>query len=107
MASTRTCEESWGEILLHRLRTAARAGRTPTRGPIADLARHDERHRTPYVPTLRAWLEAQGDPRAAARALEVHPNTVRYRMRRMCELTRLDLDDAGQRLALLIALAVR
>ncbi len=57
--------------------------------------------------TLSAWLRAQGDLARAAAALEVHPNTVRYRMRRMSEVTLLRLDDPDQRLAMLIALAIR
>lgn len=98
-------DAAWSEILLRRLRTAAESGRRPRRGPIVELARHDARHNTRYVPTLRAWLEAQGDLGAASAALDVHPNTVRYRMRRMGELVRLELDDPKTRLALVIALA--
>ena len=30
--------------------------------------------------TLRAWLDAHGDVAAAAAALHVHPQTVRYRL---------------------------
>ncbi|WP_007026502.1 helix-turn-helix domain-containing protein, partial [Saccharomonospora iraqiensis] len=77
------------------------------RGPVADLARHDRDHGTRYVATLSAWLRAQGDLARAAATLEVHPNTVRYRMRRMSEVTLLRLDDPDQRLAMLIALAIR
>ncbi|MQA03464.1 MAG: PucR family transcriptional regulator [Streptosporangiales bacterium] len=99
-------EESWDEILLHRLRTAAATGRTPARGPIADLARHDAANATQYVPTLRAWLEAQGDLGFAAALLDVHPNTIRYRMRKMTDVANLQLDDPRKRLAMLVSLAV-
>ncbi|MFG1699910.1 PucR family transcriptional regulator [Nonomuraea sp. NPDC049309] len=98
-------DESWGDILLQRLRAAARTGRTPARGPVGELRRHDARHGTRYVATLRAWLEAQGDPVAAAERLGVHPNTVRNRLRKIGEITPLDLDDARQRLAMIIQLA--
>ncbi|MBK1788478.1 PucR family transcriptional regulator [Prauserella cavernicola] len=99
-------DEAWDEILLQRLRTAASAGRIPSRGPIAELARHDGAHSTRFLETLRAWLEAQGDPNAAATRLGVHPNTVRYRMRKMAEIATLRLDDPRTRLAMLITLAV-
>ncbi|MBB5433534.1 PucR family transcriptional regulator [Nocardiopsis composta] len=99
-------DESWDDVLLHRLRMASASGRRPADGPVADLARHDAEHGTRYVPTLRAWLLAQGDPSAAARLLDVHPNTVRYRLRKMAEHTRLELDDPRMRLALAIALEV-
>jgi hypothetical protein len=98
-------DESWDDILLQRLRTAARSGRTPDRGPVADLRRHDRAHATDYVVTLRAWLEAQGDPIRAGDRLGVHENTVRYRLRKMAEITNLQLDDAKKRLAMMIELA--
>ncbi|OBF28950.1 PucR family transcriptional regulator [Mycobacterium sp. ACS1612] len=98
-------DESWDDILLQRLRSAARSGRSPDRGPVAELRRHDHEHATEYVPTLRAWLEAQGDPTEAGDRLGVHENTVRYRLRKMAEITPLQLDDAKKRLAMMIELA--
>ncbi|GFG54245.1 PucR family transcriptional regulator [Mycolicibacterium agri] len=98
-------DESWDEILLQRLRTAATSGRSPDRGPVAELRRHDRAHATEYVATLRAWLEAMGDLADAAEQLGVHENTVRYRMRKMSEVTDLHLDDPRKRLAMMIELA--
>lgn len=98
-------DESWDDILLQRLRTAAGSGRSPTRGPVAELIRHDEEHGTPFVATLRAWLEAQGDAAQTAARLGVHENTVRNRLRRMLEVAPLDLDDPHKRLAMVIQLA--
>jgi hypothetical protein len=98
-------DESWDEILLQRLRNAARSGRSPDRGPVAELRRHDRTNGTDYLATLRAWLEAQGDPAEAGVRLGVHENTVRYRMRKMAEITDLPLDDARKRLAMMIELA--
>lgn len=97
-------DESWDDILLQRLRTASRSGRSPHRGPVSDLRRHDQAHATDYVATLRAWLEAQGDPVEAGERLGVHENTVRYRLRKMAEITNLPLDDAKKRLAMMIEL---
>ncbi|TXK34434.1 CdaR family transcriptional regulator [Nonomuraea sp. C10] len=99
-------DESWDEILLQRLRAAASSGRTPARGPVADLTRHDTEHGTRYVETLRAWLEAQGDLAAVATRLGVHPNTVRYRLRKMAAVTSLELDRPEKRLAMIIGLAL-
>ncbi|MGW0180550.1 PucR family transcriptional regulator [Nocardia sp. NPDC003345] len=98
-------DESWGEILLQRLRTAARSGRIPARGPVAELRRYDREQATDFVATLRAWLDAQGDPVAAGARLGVHPNTVRNRLRKMREVTALELGDARARLAMTIDLA--
>lgn len=103
--TTPVYDQSWDEILLHRLRAASRSGRAPDRGPVADLRRHDKANATDYVTTLRAWLESQGDPAAAGGRLGVHENTVRYRLRKMAEITNLSLDDAKKRLAMMIQLA--
>jgi DNA-binding PucR family transcriptional regulator len=77
----------------------------PARGPVAELRRHDAAQSTQYVATLRAWLTAQGDLAQAGEALGVHENTVRYRLRKMAEVTTLDLDDPHKRLAMTIELA--
>lgn len=98
-------DQSWDDILLQRLRAASRSGRLPDRGPVAALRRHDGANGTDYVATLRAWLAAQGDPAEAGEHLGVHENTVRYRMRKMAEITDLALDDADKRLAMMIQLA--
>ncbi|MBV7701585.1 helix-turn-helix domain-containing protein [Nocardia nova] len=99
-------DEAWDDIVLQRLRTAGLAGRTPTRGPVAQLRRHDRANSTHYVATLRAWLQAQGDPVQAGKLLGVHDNTVRNRLRKMAEVTDLGLDQPRKRLAMLIELAV-
>lgn len=98
-------DESWTDILLQRLRTAAAAGRRAA-GPLEDLRRYDSTHGTPYLPTLRAWLERHGDLGQAAASLAVHQNTVRYRLRKISEITTLDLDDPTKRLAMLIDLTL-
>ncbi|HZG92896.1 MAG TPA: helix-turn-helix domain-containing protein, partial [Pseudonocardia sp.] len=54
--------------------------------------------------TLRAWLDAHGDVSAAAAALHVHPQTVRYRLAGMREVLDGALDDPDRRLELAIAL---
>jgi sugar diacid utilization regulator len=98
-------DESWQDVLLQRLRTAARSARTPSRGPVADLRRHDQANGTQYVATLKAWLEAMGDLSQAGERLGVHENTVRYRLRKMAEVTSLDLRDSQKRVATMIELA--
>lgn len=76
-------------------------------GHVDLLLAHDESHGTDYVPTLTAYFEAFGDVPTAAARLAVHPNTFRYRLRRLCELGQLDLDDPDQRLAAELQLRLR
>jgi hypothetical protein len=66
------------------------------------IAAHDEQHGTEYLQTLEAHLWSFGDAATAAGRLNVHPNTFRYRLRRLGEMFDLDLDDADTRFALMI-----
>lgn len=54
--------------------------------------------------TLRAYLDGFGDIAATARQLHVHPNTVRYRIRRIEKLLTTSLGDADERLVLALGL---
>ncbi|WP_091094922.1 helix-turn-helix domain-containing protein [Micromonospora citrea] len=98
-------EEHWAEVVVHRVVSAVPSGDLLVGGPLPDLVAHDRRHGTDYVATVAAWLEQQGDPTKAARRLHVHPNTLRYRMRRLTEVVAVDLDSPRARLALQIQLA--
>ncbi|MFE9250087.1 PucR family transcriptional regulator [Streptomyces sp. NPDC007088] len=67
-------------------------------GPVRELLAHDAAHRTDLAGTLAAYLDRFGDVPATARLLGVHPNTLRYRLRRLSDLFGLDLTDPDTRL---------
>jgi hypothetical protein len=94
----------WTALVLHRAATAAGAAKLTELGPLELLRDYDVANRTEYLDTLYEWLRFPGDPRAAAKALGIHPNTFRYRIRRLLELVPLDLDDPDVRLALITQL---
>jgi len=54
--------------------------------------------------TLQAYLDGFGDIAAVAQQLHVHPNTVRYRVRRIEKLLSTSLDDPDDRLVLALGL---
>ncbi|MDT7586567.1 MAG: hypothetical protein QOE32_4117 [Pseudonocardiales bacterium] len=56
--------------------------------------------------TLASYLDGGGALESCARALFVHPNTVRYRLRRVSDVTGLDPTDPRHALVLRIALIV-
>ena len=56
--------------------------------------------------TLSAYLGNGRSLEAAARDLYVHPNTVRYRLRKVAEITGWDPLDARESFVLQVALAV-
>jgi hypothetical protein len=57
--------------------------------------------------SLRAWLDCQGRVDETARALDVHPQTVRYRLNQLREAFGTALDDPQARFELALALRVR
>ena len=91
-------------------------------GEIADLVAEQEQLRDPRLQTLveddelrggslvasvERYLDRFGDVRAAAADLHVHPNTLRYRIRRAEHVLGMRLDDPEDRLLLQIQLQVR
>jgi PucR C-terminal helix-turn-helix domain len=94
------------EALMLELRdmVAARGDR-PT-GSLARLIEYDREHDGKLVETLRAWIDAFGDVTAASAALFVHPNTFRYRLRRVAEVGQINLADPEQRFVAMLQLRV-
>ena len=96
--------------------------RTPVLlGEIADLVRsraelrdprllvlsdYDQEREANLVDTLERYLQRFGDVRAAADDLHIHPNTLRYRVRRAQEILGMSLDDPDARLLLQIQLLI-
>jgi hypothetical protein len=87
-----------GAVSLARWRRAAAGQPDLCAGRIDLLVASDRDRDTHYVATLRSFLDQFGDVIAAAAALDVHPNTFRYRLRRAVETAGLDLDDPVERL---------
>jgi hypothetical protein len=73
---------------------------------LAPLSAAGPRSRRVLAETLQAWLRSQGEVIPAASLLHTHPQTVRYRLRRLRELFGPALDDPDTRLALQLALRV-
>ncbi|MFD6106574.1 PucR family transcriptional regulator, partial [Nocardia salmonicida] len=72
---------------------------------LAALDAYDRDHAAELRVSVRAYLRAHGEVRAAAAALRVHPNTLRYRLRRVEAVLGVDLTDPEDRLLLDIQLA--
>ncbi|WP_084477688.1 PucR family transcriptional regulator [Nocardia jejuensis] len=70
------------------------------------LIAYDRDHSATLRASLEAYLRGHGDVRAAAESLRIHPNTLRYRIRRAEDITGIDLTDAADRLLLELQLAL-
>lgn len=76
------------ELLLARSPRLAEVARRRALGPLEEYAR---KRGSDLIDTVEAFLAADLDRRRAATALHVHPNTLDYRLKRVEELTGLDL----------------
>ena len=106
--------EAGGALLLaesHRLSLLLGADRRLARdvaeSALAPLESETELSRERLGSTLDAWLRHRGRTEAVAKALHVHPQTVRYRLARLRELFGSRLDDPDGRFELELALRAR
>ncbi|MCW2810748.1 MAG: hypothetical protein JWP61_1206 [Friedmanniella sp.] len=71
------------------------------------LLDYDERHHASMRESVETYLVQFGDVRQAAAELLIHPNTLRYRIRRAEEILDIRLDDPAGRLLVEIQLLTR
>jgi hypothetical protein len=74
---------------------------------LGPLVAYDERHRAELLATLREFLACSGSWNACAATMYVHVNTVRYRIRRIEELTGRDLSSLADQVDFFLALRIR
>src|SRR5690606_35103934 len=74
---------------------------------LGPLEAHDRERNSDLVHTLQGNLDAGGSAPGAAERLQVHGNTLGYRLKRLGELTSMNLDAADTRLACALAFKVR
>jgi Purine catabolism regulatory protein-like family/PucR C-terminal helix-turn-helix domain/GGDEF-like domain len=84
--------------------TVLRSFRGRLLGP---LVAYDERHHAELLPTLREFLACSGSWNACAATMYVHVNTVRYRIRRIEELTGRNLSRLDDQVDFFLALRIR
>jgi DNA-binding PucR family transcriptional regulator len=99
-ASVTLLAEASTTVLLDEIVTMVGADERLVDPRVRELQAHDP----VLVQTLRAYLDSFGDVAAAADQLHVHPNTVRYRTRRIETLLSTSLDDPDVRLLLSLGL---
>lgn len=78
------------EVLVdHMVRASPHAQRI-LRETLQPLLEYDRAHHSELLPTLRAYVDSNGNLTRSAAVLSVHANTVVYRLRRVAALTGRD-----------------
>jgi hypothetical protein len=90
------------DSLLVELQDIAAARGDRVIGPLSRLMAYDTEHKTNLLETLSTWFDAFGDVAAVSSALAIHPNTLRYRLRRIGEVCEIDLNEPRARLAMML-----
>jgi DNA-binding PucR family transcriptional regulator len=98
-------EEVWPTAALLRLAASPLATEIVRNGPALQLVALDHDNGTDYAKTLREYL-LTGDSRAAAARLNVHVNTVRYRIAKLREEVAIDIEDPLARLVMTLQLTL-
>jgi purine catabolism regulator len=101
---------SFDELGIYRLIFAAEGLpelRTFQGEALGNLLAYDAQHGSNLIQTLEAFFAANCSPKEAANLLQVHRNTVLYRLDRIADITGVDLDDPNVRLRLHLALHIR
>ncbi|MDJ0392551.1 helix-turn-helix domain-containing protein [Rhodococcus sp. G-MC3] len=73
---------------------------------IESLRQYDAKNASTMTGSLRVYLAHFGDVRAAAEELRVHPNTLRYRIKRVEQILGADLSDPDDRLLIELQLRI-
>lgn len=68
------------------------------------LLTYDEKRNSELLKTLNAFFTCHGNTSLASNHLQIHRNTLTYRLNRVSEITNLELDDADVRFGLQLAI---
>lgn len=70
------------------------------------LKEYDRAHHTNLVETLEVFLDHDSNVNAAAKKLNVHVNTLSYRLKRMTEIAEIDLNNPNQKMTIYLDLKI-
>ena len=71
---------------------------------LTKLKEYDQKYQNNLIETLEVYLNKDCNANIAAKALNIHPNTLTYRIKRISEIGEIDLKNVTQKLTLFIDL---
>lgn len=94
----------FAQAVLSTATTALRETGADNLPPVIALMEHDALRGSDLINTMRLWLDRSCDGVGVAHELGIHPNTMRYRIRRAGEIAGIDLESTEQKTALHLCL---
>ncbi|QGP93104.1 Purine catabolism regulatory protein [Neomoorella glycerini] len=73
---------------------------------LGPLREYDRQHESELLATLKIYFRCDGDQQETARRLFIHPNTLKYRLKKIEEITALNLNKVEAMVNLYLALQV-
>ncbi|MDQ7093734.1 helix-turn-helix domain-containing protein [Desulfosporosinus sp. PR] len=74
---------------------------------LGELAEYDLKHSNDLLTTLEKYIANRCELRATADALFLHPNTLRYRLKKVEEILDTDLENTETKLDIMVALKIK
>ncbi|HWL13569.1 MAG TPA: helix-turn-helix domain-containing protein [Ureibacillus sp.] len=66
------------------------------------LLQYDQENQSDLLHTLEVYFDCAGKVNTAANVLHIHPNTLAYRLKRIAEVSQLNMDDPNQRFSMFL-----
>ncbi len=73
---------------------------------VAEVIDYDARHNSELIPTLEAFIQCNNNLKETAAALFIHRHTLKYRLQRIREISRLDPENTRDQFQLQLGLVV-
>ncbi|ALC82229.1 MULTISPECIES: PucR family transcriptional regulator [Bacillus] len=75
--------------------------------PLSQLEKYDNEHHSNLIETLETFIDSDSNVKTAAKQLNVHVNTLNYRLKRIQEITGLDLKNVNEKFSILLEIKIR
>ncbi|WP_367386993.1 PucR family transcriptional regulator [Bacillus vallismortis] len=74
---------------------------------LSKLEQYDRNHQSNMVETLERFIEADSNVNTAAKVLNIHVNTLNYRLKRISQIAEIDLKNVNQKFTIYLDIKLR
>ncbi|MBT2627073.1 MULTISPECIES: PucR family transcriptional regulator [Bacillus] len=74
---------------------------------LAKLEQYDQEHQSNLVETLERFIDADSNVNTAAKALNIHVNTLNYRLKRISQIAEFDLKNINEKFTMYLDIKLR